>query len=192
MLVGCRGNSAYPSLLSLRSGWHINHLVLVRYSIIEGTKASLQRLGLEYVDVIFAHRPDITGAFRHTVIGARLHKHIADTQCDSNFVVPMEEIVRAFNFVIEKGWVRHHDSFSIPVLEVNCGCEYMGRLSIGLRPNGALSSLRRLIVRSKISAYTPVRNLTPYLFLDVASKLNLVGPIAEQCQHQYDYIHYDC
>jgi aryl-alcohol dehydrogenase-like predicted oxidoreductase len=47
-------------------------------SIIEGTKASLSRLGLDYVDVIFAHRPDAT--------------------------VPMEETVRAFNYVIDKGW----------------------------------------------------------------------------------------
>ena len=31
-------------------------------SIIEGTRESLQRLGLEYVDVIFAHRADHTGA----------------------------------------------------------------------------------------------------------------------------------
>ena len=30
-------------------------------SIIEGTKESLQRLRLEYVDIIFAHRPDPTG-----------------------------------------------------------------------------------------------------------------------------------
>lgn len=51
---------------------------LSRKHIIEGTKASLERLGLDYVDVLFAHRPDIS--------------------------VPMEETVRAFNFVIEKGW----------------------------------------------------------------------------------------
>jgi len=48
-------------------------------SIIEGTKASLSRLQMDYVDIIFAHRPDPS--------------------------VPMEEIVRAFNYVIEKGWV---------------------------------------------------------------------------------------
>ncbi|KAF9819213.1 hypothetical protein IEO21_02252 [Rhodonia placenta] len=51
---------------------------LSRKHIIEGTQASLERLGLDYVDVLFAHRPDIS--------------------------VPMEETVRAFNFVIEKGW----------------------------------------------------------------------------------------
>ncbi|GAW08088.1 voltage-gated potassium channel beta-2 subunit [Lentinula edodes] len=51
---------------------------LSRKHIIEGTQESLARLQLDYVDVIFAHR--------------------ADTN------VPMEEVVRAFNYVIEKGW----------------------------------------------------------------------------------------
>ncbi|KAJ7800780.1 NADP-dependent oxidoreductase domain-containing protein [Mycena olivaceomarginata] len=51
---------------------------LSRKHIIEGTQESLERLQMTYVDVIFAHRHDRT--------------------------VPMEEIVRAFNYVIEKGW----------------------------------------------------------------------------------------
>jgi len=55
-----------------------NDTGLSRKHIIEGTKESLQRLKLDYVDIIFAHRPDPT--------------------------VPIEETVRAFNFVIEKGW----------------------------------------------------------------------------------------
>ncbi|KAJ3414241.1 hypothetical protein HDV05_006858 [Chytridiales sp. JEL 0842] len=59
-------------------GSGVNEKGLSRKHIIEGTKASLQRLGLEYVDLIFAHRPDT--------------------------LTPMEEIVRAFNWVIEKGW----------------------------------------------------------------------------------------
>ncbi|KAF9182007.1 hypothetical protein BGZ51_005011 [Haplosporangium sp. Z 767] len=49
---------------------------LSRKHIIEGIDASLKRLQLDYVDLLFAHRPD------------------PDT--------PMEEIVRAFNLVIEK------------------------------------------------------------------------------------------
>ncbi|THU77796.1 Aldo/keto reductase [Dendrothele bispora CBS 962.96] len=51
---------------------------LSRKHVIEGAKESLARLQLEYVDVIFAHRPDPN--------------------------VPMEEVVRAFNFVIDQGW----------------------------------------------------------------------------------------
>ncbi|EJT76765.1 hypothetical protein GGTG_06680 [Gaeumannomyces tritici R3-111a-1] len=57
----------------------INNHGLSRKHIIEGLRASLQRLDLEYVDIVYAHRPD------------RL--------------TPMEETVRAFNHVIEiKGW----------------------------------------------------------------------------------------
>jgi voltage-dependent potassium channel beta subunit len=51
---------------------------LSRKHIIEGTKASLTRLQLDYVDVLFCHRPD------------------PDT--------PIEETVRAMNWVVEKGW----------------------------------------------------------------------------------------
>lgn len=51
---------------------------LSRKHIVEGLKESLERLQLDYVDVVFAHRHDVN--------------------------VPMEEIVRAFNYVIDKGW----------------------------------------------------------------------------------------
>jgi voltage-dependent potassium channel beta subunit len=54
-----------------------NERGLSRKHIIEGLDASLQRMGLEYVDLVFAHRPDI-----HT---------------------PIEETVRAFNHVINQG-----------------------------------------------------------------------------------------
>ncbi|KAL7266055.1 hypothetical protein RUND412_011413 [Rhizina undulata] len=67
------GNSSEP-----KTKRAVNCVALSRKHIIEGTKASLERLGLEYVDLLYAHRPD------------------KDT--------PMEEVVRAFNWVIEKGW----------------------------------------------------------------------------------------
>jgi len=51
---------------------------LSRKHIVEGVAASLKRLQLDYVDIIFCHRPD------------------PDT--------PMEETVRAMNWIIEKGW----------------------------------------------------------------------------------------
>ncbi|KAA1471468.1 Aldo/keto reductase [Dentipellis sp. KUC8613] len=50
---------------------------LSRKHIIEGVKESLERLQLDYLDVVFAHRPD------HNV--------------------PMEEVVRAFSWVIDQG-----------------------------------------------------------------------------------------
>ncbi len=55
----------------------VNLVGLSRKHIIEGTEASLERLQLSYVDLIYAHRPD-----RHT---------------------PMEETVRAFNHLINTG-----------------------------------------------------------------------------------------
>jgi voltage-dependent potassium channel beta subunit len=50
---------------------------LSRKHIIEGTRAALDRMQLDYVDLIFCHRPDI-----HT---------------------PIEETVRAMNFLIDQG-----------------------------------------------------------------------------------------
>lgn len=55
----------------------INNVGLSRKHIVEGVNASLNRLDLEYVDLIYAHRPD-----RNT---------------------PIEETVRAFNHIIETG-----------------------------------------------------------------------------------------
>ncbi|KAK0194744.1 voltage-gated potassium channel beta-2 subunit [Armillaria mellea] len=87
---------------------------LSRKHIIEGTQESLARLQMDYVDVIFAHR------------------------CDVN--VPMEEIVRAFNFVIEKGWAFYWATSEWSAREIE-------------------------------EAH------------HIASRLNLIAPIAEQCQH---------
>jgi voltage-dependent potassium channel beta subunit len=58
-------------------GEGLNERGLSRKHIIEGLDGSLTRMGVEYVDLIFAHRPDI-----HT---------------------PIEETVRAFNHVINQG-----------------------------------------------------------------------------------------
>jgi voltage-dependent potassium channel beta subunit len=55
-----------------------NDTGLSRKHIIEGVSASLKRLQLDYVDIVFCHRPD------------------PDT--------PIEETVRAMNWIIEKGW----------------------------------------------------------------------------------------
>jgi voltage-dependent potassium channel beta subunit len=51
---------------------------LSRKHVIEGTRASLSRLQMDYVDLIFCHRPDPN--------------------------TPMEETVRAMNFVLDQGW----------------------------------------------------------------------------------------
>ncbi|KIK63655.1 hypothetical protein GYMLUDRAFT_162247 [Collybiopsis luxurians FD-317 M1] len=65
---------------------------LSRKHIIEGTRESLARLQLDYVDIIFAHRPDPN--------------------------VPMEEVVRAFNFVIEQGWAMYWGTSEWNAIEI--------------------------------------------------------------------------
>ncbi|KAJ6483550.1 NADP-dependent oxidoreductase domain-containing protein [Mycena vitilis] len=87
---------------------------LSRKHIIEGTQECLERLQLTYVDIIFAHRCDIT--------------------------VPIEEIVRAFNYVIEKGWAFYWGTSEWTAQQIE-------------------------------EAH------------HVATRLNLIAPIAEQCQH---------
>lgn len=68
-------NSSFSSTNASRA--KINHLGVSRKHLIEGTEKSLERLQLDYVDILYAHRPD-----RHT---------------------PIEETVRAFNFLINTG-----------------------------------------------------------------------------------------
>ncbi|KXN72668.1 putative aldo-keto oxidoreductase, partial [Conidiobolus coronatus NRRL 28638] len=58
-------------------GWGPNADGLSKKHIIEGVNASLKRLQLDYVDLVFAHRPDPE--------------------------VPIEETVRAFNQLINEG-----------------------------------------------------------------------------------------
>ena len=52
---------------------------LSRKHIVEGLKGSLKRLDMDYVDVVYCHRPDAS--------------------------TPIEETVRAMNWVIDQGWV---------------------------------------------------------------------------------------
>ena len=54
-----------------------NDTGLSRKHIIEGTRASLSRLQMDYVDLLFCHRPDVR--------------------------TPIEETVRAMNFLIDQG-----------------------------------------------------------------------------------------
>ena len=54
---------------------NVNSMFLSRKHIIEGTKNSLKRMQLDYVDVIFCHRPD--------------------------YDTPLEETCRALNYVID-------------------------------------------------------------------------------------------
>lgn len=96
----------------------VNLKGLSRKHLIEGIKGSLKRLDLEYVDVVFAHRPDPN--------------------------TPMDEIVRGFNWILDKGYAFYWGTSEWSAEQIRHACE-------------------------------------------VAEKLNLIGPCAEQ--PQYSMLH---
>ncbi|OWZ02285.1 hypothetical protein PHMEG_00026179, partial [Phytophthora megakarya] len=84
-----------------------NEQGLSRKHLVEGTKAALKRLEQEYVDVIFCHRPD-----------AR---------------TPIEETVRAMNYVIDQGWAFYWGTSQWSSAEIIEACEIADRLGL-IRP----------------------------------------------------------
>ncbi len=80
-----------------------NDVGLSRKHIIEGAKNSLKRLQLDYVDVIFCHRPD--------------------------FETPVEETCRAFDYLINNGKAFYWGTSEWPVeriMEAHRICEKLG------------------------------------------------------------------
>lgn len=84
-----------------------NNTGLSRKHIIEGTRASLKRLNMDYVDLIFCHRPD-----PHT---------------------PIEETVRAMNYVIEQGWAFYWGTSEWSALQIIEACRIADKLGL-IRP----------------------------------------------------------
>jgi voltage-dependent potassium channel beta subunit len=83
--------------------WKPNTYGLSRKHIIEGVKNSLKRLQLDYVDILFCHRYD--------------HE------------VPLEEICRAMNWVIEQGWAFYWGTSEWPaekIIEAYGICDKLG------------------------------------------------------------------
>uniref|UniRef100_F7B6K9 Voltage-gated potassium channel subunit beta-1 n=10 Tax=Catarrhini TaxID=9526 RepID=F7B6K9_MACMU len=89
---GWRKHTLIQSYLLLFLGRAETERGLSRKHIIEGLKGSLQRLQLEYVDVVFANRPD------------------------SN--TPMEEIVRAMTHVINQGMAMYWGTSRWSAMEI--------------------------------------------------------------------------
>ncbi|TMW59100.1 hypothetical protein Poli38472_007245 [Pythium oligandrum] len=85
----------------------LNTQGLSRKHIIEGTKAALKRLDLDYVDLIFCHRPDA--------------------------VTPIEETVRAMNHVIQQGWAFYWGTSEWGAGDIIEACEVADRLGL-IRP----------------------------------------------------------
>lgn len=73
--LGWRRSDVVLSTKIFWGGEGPNDVGLSRKHVVEGLKASLKRMQVEYVDVVFAHRPDPS--------------------------TPIEETVRAFNYVID-------------------------------------------------------------------------------------------
>lgn len=76
--AGWKRNELVVSTKIFWGGRKPNQTGLSRKHIIEGVQASLKRFQLEYLDLVFCHRPDI--------------------------YTPIEETVRAMNFVLNQGW----------------------------------------------------------------------------------------
>ncbi|TMW68710.1 hypothetical protein Poli38472_006178 [Pythium oligandrum] len=84
-----------------------NYIGLSRKHVIEGTKAALKRFDLDYVDLIFCHRPDPS--------------------------TPIEETVRAMNWVIEQGLAFYWGTSEWHAHDVIKACEIADRLGL-IRP----------------------------------------------------------
>jgi voltage-dependent potassium channel beta subunit len=80
---------------------------LSRKHIIEGMRNSLKRLQLDYVDIVYCHRPD--------------------------YVTPLEETVRAMNWVIEQGWAFYWGTSEWSAERITQACEIADRLGL-IRP----------------------------------------------------------
>jgi voltage-dependent potassium channel beta subunit len=77
---------------------------LSRKHIIEGIKASLKRLDMEYVDLLYCHRPDVS--------------------------TPIEETVRAMNWVIDQGWAFYWGTSEWSAQQITQACEIANRLDL--------------------------------------------------------------
>jgi voltage-dependent potassium channel beta subunit len=85
-------------------GSNPNNVGLSRKHIVEGLNGSLERLGLDYVDLVYAHRPD-----RNT---------------------PIEETVRGFNHVIDQGKAFYWGTSEWSADEIATAWRYAAKLGL--------------------------------------------------------------
>ncbi len=83
-----------------------NDTGLSRKHVVEGTRAALERMQLEYVDLVFCHRPD--------------------------YETPIEETVRAMSHVIDQGWAMYWGTSEWSAEQIRQAWELAMRL--GLNP----------------------------------------------------------
>lgn len=88
-------------------------------------------------------------------------------------LVPMEEIVRGFNYIIDQGWVWSSPASTTPEIDQVLQAFYWGT--------------SEWTAQEIEEAYRGLSRLTPHSVssrLDVSTRLGLIAPIAEQVQHQ--------
>ena len=98
---------------------------LSRKHIVEGLRASLKRLDMEYVDIVFCHRPDAS--------------------------TPIEETVRAMNHVINRGWAFYWGTSEWNAAQITEAWEVANRL--GLVGPSAEQPEYNLFARDKVGGY---------------------------------------
>ncbi|MFA7567935.1 MAG: aldo/keto reductase, partial [Alkalispirochaeta sp.] len=76
--LGLRRSDYVVSTKIFWGGKGPNDTGLSRKHVVEGVQAALERLQLDYVDLVFCHRPD--------------------------YETPIEETVRAMSHVVDRGW----------------------------------------------------------------------------------------
>ena len=64
--LGLKRENIVVSTKIFRAGPNVNDLLLSRKHIIEGTNNALKRLQMDYVDIIFCHRPDYNAPLEET------------------------------------------------------------------------------------------------------------------------------
>ncbi|KAG2502296.1 hypothetical protein JM16_009790, partial [Phytophthora kernoviae] len=106
-----------------------------RKHIVEGLKASLKRLDLDYVDVVFSHRPEP--------------------------YTPIEETVRAMNFVINQGWAFYWGTSEWLPSQIRDACEIADRLGL----------IRPIVEQAQYNLF--VRNKVEFEFVDLYKKYKL-------------------
>lgn len=87
-----------------REEFAVNQNGLSRKHLIEGMRDSLERLQLEYVDVVFCHRPD--------------------------FETPMEEVCRGMSYLIEKGYAFYWGTSEWPPCMIARAIELCDKLNL--------------------------------------------------------------
>eukprot|EP00244_Chara_vulgaris_P014210 TRINITY_DN875_c0_g1_i4.p1 TRINITY_DN875_c0_g1~~TRINITY_DN875_c0_g1_i4.p1 ORF type:complete len:320 (+),score=57.83 TRINITY_DN875_c0_g1_i4:274-1233(+) len=102
--LGWRRSDIVVSTKVFWGGHGVNDRGLSRKHIIEGTRASLKRLQLEYADVIFCHRPDEQ--------------------------TPVEETVRAMNFLIDQGLTFYWGTSEWSAKQINEAWEVANKLGM--------------------------------------------------------------